>query len=299
MDIFSGLIEFVRAAEHLSFIRAAESLGLSHSAVSKSVAKLEQRLGVKLLNRTTRSISLTEEGRFFYQHCRQILENMQGSTDAVMHLRSAPMGILRVDSVASVGRLIVTPVLPRFLEKYPMIHLDIRLNDKIIDMAEDGVDVVIRLGEPKEPNLIARKMGDTRMIMVASPDYLERFGRPTHPTELTKFNCIKFITPQGKDEEWRFMIDGVTTTISASGSVRVNNGDTLLDMALNGIGLVQISDFIAAPHLISGDVVEIMENFSIVGKPIYLGYLQNRYLSNKVRVFIDFMGEIFASPSHG
>ena len=298
MDVFSGLIEFVRTVEHLSFVRASESLGMSKSAVSKSVARLEQRLNVKLLNRTTRQISLTEAGKVFYQRCRQILEEIEASTNEVTHLHKVPMGLVRVDSVAPIGQLIIAPALPYFIERYPMVKLDMRLNDRIVDMTKEGVDVVIRLGEPKEPNLVARKVGKTHMITVAAPSYLKRFGQPTHPNELINFNCIKFVMPTGKEEEWRFMIDGVETMTPTTGNIRVNYGETLLSMASNGVGLIQISDFIAARHLISGEVVEVLKKFSISGKAVYVGYRQNHYLSNTVRVFVDFIVELFSSRWH-
>lgn len=291
MDIFSGLIEFVRIVELRSFVRAAESLALSKSAVSKAVARLEQRLGIRLLNRTTRSISLTEEGQFYYQYCRKILDDMQNNISQVMNMRTSPKGGLRVDCAVPLGKFFVIPRLPPFLERYPLLQLDIRLNDAIVDMAEGGIDVVIRLGKPKEPNLVARKVSDTRMLTVASSSYIERFGRPLHPKELENFNCIKYVSPRGKDEEWNYNEGGLKTKFNTGGNFRISHGEALLEAVEQGIGIAQLSDFIVNDALASGRVVEVLERFCVPGASIYIAYPQNKYLPEKARVFIDYMME--------
>ncbi|HEC5301893.1 TPA: LysR family transcriptional regulator [Enterobacter asburiae] len=294
MDLFSGLIEFVRIVELRSFKKAGESLNLSKSAVSKSILRLETRLGVRLLNRTTRSVSPTHEGELFYWDCKKIFQSMNDSIDNVVSYRSTPKGKIRVESVVSFGDLILVPALPEFVRLYPDISLDLRLNDHIVDMTEDNIDVVIRIGIPRDPNLIAREIIGSRMVLAAAPDYLKSRGMPESPLQLNEYKCLKYSLSDGRTHHWTFMMDGSARVIQTPDHLEINNTKALIDLAVSGVGIIQLMDFIIASELSSGTLVEILPEFSTPGVPVYIGYRHNRYMSSKVRAFIDFISSLAA-----
>lgn len=289
---FSGLSEFVRVVELRSFKLAAESLGVSKPAISKSISRLESRLGVILLNRTTRSVSPTYEGELFYLRCRKIIDDMHDSIDEVMSFRQNPKGVLRIDCVVAVGQLLLVPALPKFLKKHPDILIDLRLNDHVVDMVEENVDVVIRIGIPKQSELIARRVLQSRMIVAGAPEYLTRHGIPTDPKDLANFDCLKFIKPDGRIDDWLFLQeDAQNVQLQESKKVLLNSAISLVDLAVSGVGLVQLMDFIISKELQAGSLQEVLSDYSAPSLPIYIGYHRNRYLSTKVRFFIDFLNE--------
>ncbi|BEU77989.1 LysR family transcriptional regulator [Enterobacter asburiae] len=297
MELFSGLIEFVRIVELRSFKKAAESLNLSKSAVSKSILRLETRIGVRLLNRTTRSVSPTYEGELFYWDCKKIIEAMSDSIDNVVSYRNVPKGKIRVESVVSFGNRILVPALPEFFRLYPEISLDLRLNDHLVDMNEDNIDVVIRIGTPRDPNLIAREILSSRMVLAAAPDYLKSRGMPVNPLQLNEYKCLKYSLPDGRTYNWKFMMDGLASVIQTPDKIEINNTKALIDLAVSGQGVIQLMDFIIEPELSSGALIEILPDFSTPSVPVYIGYRHNRYMSSKVRAFIDFISSLAADQS--
>ncbi|MBT6118686.1 MAG: LysR family transcriptional regulator, partial [Rhodospirillaceae bacterium] len=197
MDHLAGMAVFAKVVEARSFTAAAEQLGLSKSAVSKQISRLEDRLGIRLLNRTTRRLSLTEAGAAYYERCARIVAEAEAADLAITHLQSEPRGVLQVNAPMSFGIAHVAPAIPDFLERYPELRVDMTLNDRVVDLVDEGFDVAIRIGALADSSLIARRLAESRMVAVAAPGYLQRHGAPDRPEDLERHNCLSYsYTPQ-------------------------------------------------------------------------------------------------------
>lgn len=297
MDKLKSLMIFMRSAQCGSFSEAARQLGMAPSAVSRAVLRLEDELGVRLLQRTTRSLTLTEDGNRFYEHCQQILNDLEEAELEVKQSQSMPIGTLRLDLSFVFGKMHIAPALLRFAAQYPELNLNVSFSDRLIDLIEEGIDATVRIGMSRDSRLIMHHLAATRYITCASPQYLAQYGTPTTPAELLQHRCVNFIYSQTRREaNWKFEQDGKLIDLSVNSYLRFDNSEVILEAVIQGAGVVQLPKFIAAIAIARGDLQPILQSYATqVGLPIAVLYPQKRYLSAKVRVFVEFMTELTAA----
>lgn len=287
-----GSIEmFCKAAELQGFTAAAQTLGVTAAAVSRSVGRLEERLGAKLFTRTTRLMRLTEEGRAYFEQCRQALAQIENAERAINGSQVEPSGVLRISMPTTYGHYRVLPVLPEFLAMYPKIKVDIDLSNRNIDFVEDGYDLAIRGGTPSDSRLVARKLEDASFGIFAAPRYLAHRGTPQMLEQLQDHDCIAFVMPStGRGLPWVFRQDGQDIDLPVQSRVSVQ-GDLLgcLSYAVGGGGLLQAYHFVAQRHVEGGSLVEVLQAFGGRSRPFSILYPHNRHLSAKVRAFVAFL----------
>jgi DNA-binding transcriptional LysR family regulator len=287
-----GSIElFCRAAELGSFTAAAAAAGVTPAAVSRSVGRLEARLGVRLFVRTTRQIRLTEDGRVYHEQCQQGLLQIADAGRLVTGQQVVPVGVLRISAPTTYAHYRLFPMLPRFVAAYPKVKIEISVSNRNIDFVEEGFDLAIRLGAPQDSRLVARKLEDATLGMFASPDYLKRRGTPKSLADLNKHDCIQFVLPStGRTLPWLFRERGEDVERTLGGTVKVFD-DVLgcFNHARAGGGLVQIYHFIADSAVRLGELVEILKRCGGRTRPFSVLYPQNRHMSARVRAFVDFV----------
>jgi len=297
LDRLNGVIAFVRAAELKSFAAAGRQLGLSPSAVGKAVARLEERLGARLMTRTTRAISLTEEGELFLERAREALDGLSEAERAVQGAHAAPRGLLRVDLPAAFGRLVVLPSLGPFRDAYPGIELEIRLGDRLVDLVAEGVDAVVRIGPIADSGLVARRLGFQREVIVASPAYLVARSVPEHPEALDGHDLILFRYPtSNRPHAWRFRDSEQRYERPVTARVSVNDGEGLAAVAAAGFGLAQVPVYMARPLIEAGKLATVLDAFRDEGPPVHLLFAPGRQRTAKVRAFADHLVEV-AGPA--
>jgi DNA-binding transcriptional LysR family regulator len=279
---------FARVVDDKSFSAAARRLNLSTSRVSKQVTQLERSVGARLLNRTTRALSLTEAGAAFYEHCVRIVEELEEAKLAVSRLHSEPRGLLRISVPVAFGRLHVATILPEFLAAYPDLKIDMVTTDRFVDLAEEGYDVVVRIVDQPAPNLVARKLASVHRKMVATPDYFAQHGVPQTLEDLDKHNCLTY-TYFNPQDPWRLRGPNNEISVRASGNLRVNDDDALAEAVLRGLGLALLPTFIIGKELQAGHLQSVLSEFIPVERHIYAVYLASRHVSAKVRAFIDYL----------
>ncbi len=294
MDSLSGMAVFARVVEERSFTAAAHQLGLSKAAVSKQVTRLEERLGARLLNRTTRRLNLTEIGAAFYQRCVRILAEAEEAELAVTRLHATPRGTLRVDAPLSFGVRYIAPALPEFMRRYPELRVDLTLTDRFVDLIEEGYDLAIRIAHLPDSSLIARKLGESRRIVCATPDYWAEHGRPAAPADLAGHNCFGYSYLATRNE-WRFQGPAGPAAVRVAGSLTSNNGDILRAAALGGLGVVLTPTFMVCDDLRAGTLEPVLADFPVEPQGIHAVYPHNRHLSAKVRAFVDYLLESFGA----
>ena len=287
MNEFGAIPVFVAVVENDGFSAASRVLGISKSAVSKRINQLENHLGVRLLHRTTRKLSLTEAGERYFEHAAQALTAAGQAEDAVTELQGEPQGKLKISSPMSFGRLHVAPLIPIFTQRYPKILIDLVMDDRNIDLVAEGFDLAIRSGDMPASTLIARKLAPLRQVLCASPDYIDRYGMPVTPSELSERNCILF-SYSGDANEWTLIKDGKSEAVLVSGSYRVNNSEAILVALREGIGIGRLPTFVAGPDLREGNLVRILESYHIPDHTFYAVFPERQYLPAKVRVFLNF-----------
>lgn len=287
-----GSIEqFCRAAELLSFRAAAEALGLTPAAISRSIARLEVRLGVRLFARTTRRINLTDEGRLYYAECRQALAQIEDAERALTGRQTEPSGVLRVSLPTTYGHYRVLPLLRRFRARYPKIELELSLSNRNVDFVEEGFDLAIRLDTPPDSRLVARTLEHASLGVFAAPVYLRRRGTPQSLDDLARHDCIQFIRPStGRPMAWLFRDDDQDIELTLDGPIRIAD-DVLgaVTCARAGAGLFQIYHFIAQDAVDRGELVEVLQTYGGRARPFSVLFPQNRHLSARVRAFVDFL----------
>ena len=287
-----GTIElFCKAAELGSFTAAAEALGLTQGAVSRSIARLEERLGVRLFQRSTRSVRLTDDGELYRSQCQQALDQIAEAERAITGHQAEPAGTLRISAPTTYGNFRLLPWLPRFSERYPKVALEVDISNRNVDLVEDGFDLAIRLGEPKDSRLIARKLEDATMGLFAAPAYLQRAGTPENLDDLRRHACIQFVLPStGRPMPMIFRAGGRDIDYPFNSRLRVRE-DVLaaVTWARAGGGLFQIYHFIAQEFVARGELVEVLQAFNGRSRPFSVLYPQNRHLSARVRTFVDFL----------
>lgn len=289
MESLTSIALFVQAAENRSFSGAGRSLGVSPSAVGKSVSRLEERLGVRLFHRSTRSITLTAEGSLFLERCRRILCEVEAA-ELELSETQAPKGRLRI-SLPLVGMLVM-PALTAFMHRYPAIELDVDFSDHLVDVIEDGFDVVMRTGEPTDSRLMSRSLGTYRLGLFASPDYLASHGTPETPADLTHHACLQHKFPTtGKLEPWPLKRIGDTPQWTLPTSMACNTTAALMDVALAGLGIACLPDFMVRQAIERGELVSVLETHVEHQGTFRLLWPSSKQLAPKLRVFIDFMLE--------
>ncbi|CAE6948586.1 Bacterial regulatory helix-turn-helix protein [Vibrio sp. B1FLJ16] len=284
---------FVRLASSQSISMAGHELGMSPAVASAHINKLEEGLGVRLVHRTTRKVSLTEEGQAFLPYAEEVLASVEAARSAVGVGHGNPTGTLRVTAPASFGRMHLIPALKGFMQHYPDLTVDFRFSDSIIDMVEGGFDVAIRVAELKDSTLVARKLAPDRRIVVASPEYLEKFGTPKHPQDLANHECIILM---GMDN-WVFKTSDSVLSIRTSGRFRTDNGDAMRDATIDGLGISINSIWSVYQQLQRGELVEILPDYPLaMDASIWAVYPSSRLIALKVRAFIDYFAEHFGHP---
>lgn len=288
---------FVLVAEIGSFAGASDRLDLSRAMVTRHVMSLESRLGARLLNRTTRKLSLTEAGLAYLERCRQLLEDVDEADAIVSRMSAAPRGRLRVNSAVSFGARYLAPVLGEYLQRHGEVNVDLALNDRVVDLVDEGYDLAIRIGDLPPSNLVARKIGVTRLVVCAAPAYFKRHGVPRVPADLTRHVCFDYsywTTPH----QWPFTnAAGETQVVTISGPFSTNSGDALCAAAVSGAGIIHEPSFIVAPDLDAGRLRAVLMNYDTRELGIYAVYASRRHLSPKVRTFVDFLAERFSADA--
>lgn len=287
MDSLNGIQAFVQVAETRSFSDAGRQLGVSSSAVGKSVARMEQRLAVRLFHRSTRSVTLTAEGALFLERCRRILAEMAAAELELADSRGTPSGKLRV-SLPLVSGLMM-PVLTDFMHQYPDIALDVDFSDRMVDIVEEGFDAVVRTGEPTDSRLVSRRLGGFQLVLVASPAYLKQRGQPEKPADLLNHACLQHKFPTtGRLEPWPLR-DLALTELPAT--MICNTSEALLPVAQAGLGIACLPDFMVKVALQRGELQKVLEGFVEHQGSFRVIWPSSKYLAPKLRVFIDFLSE--------
>jgi DNA-binding transcriptional LysR family regulator len=292
MDNRSGeMAVFARVVEDGSFSAAAKTLDMSPSAVSKLVTRLEQRLGAVLFLRSTRELRLTTEGEEFYDASRRILEDLEEAEQSVGTGSLEPAGLLRVNASIPFGTHQLIPLLREFAARYPKVQLDLSLTDQVVDLTRERVDVAIRAGKLADANYKARSLGRSRYAVVASPLYLQHHGVPREPGDLAHHVCLGFNFKRSVSQ-WPFLMDGQVSSLPVKAGVVTNNGETMLDLVLHGVGIARLGRFHVDRLLRSGDVVELLEQHNPGDiEELHAVFPVKRHMSRRVRVFIDFLAE--------
>jgi DNA-binding transcriptional LysR family regulator len=287
---------FSRVVECSSFTRAADTLGVPRSSVSAAVQELEGRVGARLLHRTTRRVSLTQDGKAFYERCQRVIAEVEDTENLFRQWAAQPSGRLKVDVPGRIGRLIIAPALPEFLDRYPQIDIDLGVTDRAVDLVEDSVDCVLRVGPLNDSGLIARPIGKLTLINVASPAYLARHGTPRTPDDLGDHWAVLYASPSsGRVENWEWFEDGKPRTMQLRGRVTVNCAEAYIASCLAGLGLIQIPAYDVKRHLEAGELVEVMPRHQAEPMPMTLLYPHRQHLSRRLQVFADWLEALLKS----
>jgi DNA-binding transcriptional LysR family regulator len=302
MDRFDAMQAFVRVVEAKSFTKAARTLGLSNTTVTQLVQQLEARLQVKLLNRTTRQVNVTADGAVYYEHAARVLAEMDDAETNLSSAARSPRGRLRVDVPSPFARTVLIPALPAFHAKYPGIQIDMGVSDRMVDLIKENVDCVVRGGVITNESLIARRVGHLPLGVFASPGYLERAGNPVHPTDLeaAHHSVVGFTSSRtGKLIPFALRRDDQNIEVHARYILAVDDGNACLAAGLAGLGVLWLPEYMAQPHVARSELVRLFDGWQLDPMPMYVAYPQNRRVSAKLRVFIDWMVELMEDAGSG
>jgi DNA-binding transcriptional LysR family regulator len=292
-----GMGIFAKVAEARSFSEAARRLGISKSLVSKEVTKLEKALGARLLNRTTRQLSLTEFGAAFYEHCARVVQEAEEAELLVDRLHANPRGVLKCTAPVAFTTLHIARALPEFLAQYPDVQIDLTLGDRAFELAEEGYDLAIRIARDLPPNLVARPIAPINRVICGTPRYFESRGIPKTPRDLAAHDCVVY-THANPDSVWHLRADGADIAVPVRGALRVNDDEVAWQAVRAGLGVSLLPTFIVGEDLKSGALQAVLTQYLPSERTLYALYLPNRHLSAKVRVFIDFLLAKFAPPPY-
>ena len=292
MDQLKSMAVFVQVVATGSFIAASKATGTSRPMASKHVQNLEDELGVRLLNRTTRRISLTEAGRLFHLRCLKVFEEIDAAIAEAGNMQVQPKGVLRINAPVTFGKVHLVKALASFQEEYPLIDVDLTLNDRVVDIVDEGYDLAIRIGVLSDSSLVARKLAPCQMVVCASPRYLQKRASPAHPGELSEHNCLLYSYFADADR-WRFRDQSETQEVQVSGDFRSNFGEAVVEAAVAGRGVVLEPSFSVAPYISSGKLVPLLTGFEPAELNIYAVYPPSRLLPAKIRVLIDHLAAAF------
>ncbi|MQX41805.1 LysR family transcriptional regulator [Sinorhizobium meliloti] len=294
IDRLTGIIAFARSASLGSYTAAARSLSVSPSAISKSVQRLEEHLGIRLFSRTTRSLTLTAEGRDLHERALRLLREAEEIEQAAVAARAEPAGIIKVTAPLPIGAHLIAPALPRFRERFPKVAVDFRLGDRFTDLIEEGIDVAIRVGEPADSRLIAKKLAPNRICAFASPDYINRRGKPERPEDLDQHDCVNFrYQSSGQTLRWPFKVGDRVLEIVPNATIVVDNSDAVAAILVAGGGIGMSPTYIAAPYLERGELVPVLKEYAIDRYNITALWPESRRGNPTVKAFVAFLGEIF------
>jgi LysR family transcriptional regulator, regulator for bpeEF and oprC len=289
-EILNGISIFVEVGQSENFTVAARKLNITASGVSRAISRLEARLGTLLVVRTTRSIHLTSEGEIYFERCRQIINDLAEAELELSEYRDEPAGRLRVRLPRSFGRAVVIPALEGFTRRFPKIKLDIRLMSGVVDSIEQGIDVGMQLGKPREARLIARQLHPVKYVLCAAPEYLKKYGVPKTVADLTSHRCLTYIQPfTSTYREWTLMVDRKPTSFKAAGDVNIDDVLGILDAAISGVGIAYVMDFAIWRPVADGKLRIVMPDHAFEGPSAYVVYPPERARSPRVRAFVDFL----------
>lgn len=297
MDQLLAIRAFARVVEAGSFTKAADTLGMPNASLTKAIQALEAHLRVKLLQRTTRRVSVTQEGAQYYEKTQRLLKELDDVDASFSAAQSKPRGHLRVDMGSSVANLILLPALPAFLERYPDIRIDLGVSDKHVNLIGDNVDCVIRGGDLTDLSLVGRQVGSASWVTCATPAYLQKHGIPQHPSALEQgHSIVQYLsTRTGRGLPLHFEKNGQKVEVAGGRAVGTNESNAHVAAGVAGLGVIQTFRYAAAPHLASGALVPILEKWQPAPYPFYVVYPSNRYVSNRLRVFIDWTADLFSA----
>jgi DNA-binding transcriptional LysR family regulator len=298
LDTLTDIAVFVQVVDSGSFTAAAERLELSKAVVSKYVTRLENRLGARLLNRTTRRLSLTEVGRAFYERSQAGLRELEEAEAEVSRLQGAPRGTLRINAPMSFGILHIAPAIPEFLQQYPDLNVDMNLDDRQLDLVEEGFDLAIRIAQLPDSTLVARRLGPCRHVVCGAPGYFRRHGIPRTPRDLRDHNAITF-KYQDSAREWHFLApDSTPVRVPVRGSIQMNNSLGLREALLQEVGITLTPTFVVGADIQTGRLEAVLKDYKTLELSIYAVFPQQRHLSPKVRAFVEFMaGRMAGEPA--
>lgn len=296
MDRFDEMRAFTAVVDAGSFVRAADALQVSKTAVSRLVADLEARLGVRLLHRTTRRLSVTAEGEVFHARCKELLAGVDEAEAEVTAGADEAVGLLRLNVPVSFGLMHLAPLWPAFLQQHPKVTLDVTLADRIVDLVDEGYDLAVRIARLPASTLVSRQIGATRLVLCASPQYLRRHGAPAHPDDIARHTVFSY-TLLASGDTWSFDGPAGPVTVKVLPTMRSNSGDTCVAAALAHQGIVLQPSFMVGQHLRSGALVEVLPAYRSIEMGIYAVFPSRRHLLPKVRVLIDFLVEAFRIPA--
>ncbi|GAC1549164.1 MAG: LysR family transcriptional regulator [Beijerinckiaceae bacterium] len=297
MSDFDDILAFTRVVELESFTRAARRLGISKSMVSRRVGRLEARLGTRLLVRSTRGLTPTEAGRAFAERAGRNLADLEEAQAAVSEGEREPSGLLRIAAPLSFGIMHLAPALAAFQERYPRIAIDVGFSDRFVDLIEDGFDLAVRIGVLKDSSLVGRRLSPIRALVAASPDYLEKHGRPETPPDLLRHRCLSY-SGISADEQWRFRVGQRWVTIKPSGPFRADNGEVLRDAAAAGLGITALPSFILSPALEGGALEPLLTDFALPERGLYVLRHGGPEPPLRLRLLIDFLSERFGAEPY-
>lgn len=297
MDTIDGMRTFAAVVAEGSFSRAAERLDMSPQLASKYVGRLEARLGVRLLNRSTRQLSLTEAGRAYYDRVRQVLADIDDMENAVGDMSARARGTLRINAPMSFGQLHLARAIAAYQTEQPEVEVDLTLNDRVVDIISEGFDLAIRIGRLTESSLVARRLAPVRLVVCGSPEYFEHHGVPHTPGDLSRHECLRYAYSVDHDR-WSFEHDGGTDTVRIKGGFAANNGDALRAAALAGRGIILQPTFIVGEDIRAGRLRAVLQDYSVAALDVHAVYSHRQYLSAKVRTFVDFLAGYFGSPPY-
>lgn len=292
MDKLKGMQIFVKVVELGSFTRAADALDLSRAMATTHVARLEERLGVRLLHRTTRRLSLTEAGTAYYERCAALLAEMESLEASLEAMSETPRGVVKISAPVSFGHMHLAPALAEYLDRNPLVRLDVSLNDRTVDLVEEGYDLAVRIGRAIDSSLVARRLATMPMRLCAAPSYLERRGRPRHPADLAQHDCLAYA--YSGTANWAFEgPDGRREEVRIRAETRANNGELLRELAVHGHGIVLMPAFIVAEALANGQLESLLPGYDAGELAVFALYASRKYLAAKVRTLVDFLAERF------
>ena len=291
VDNSTDMLIFARVVKTMSFTRAAQDLAVSRSVVSKRITQLENRLGVRLLNRTTRRLSLTEAGDIFYGYCRDVVTSVDDATAAVKAMQSQPSGELKISMSLILGQLLTPPIVQQLLACYPALSINLELTNDYVDLVGDGYDAAVRIGILSDSSLVARKVGGTRLIVCATPTYFGANGIPTSPEELSEHDCITLTTVGSGVPYWRFQGANGTISVRISSRMQTNSDAAIHEAVLAGHGVAYVPEFMVSADIAAGRLQVVLPDHTKQERGIYVLYPNQKNLPLKVRAFVDFVAD--------
>ena len=298
MDRLKQIDSFVRVAQKGSLTAAAQSEGVAPAVIGRRIDALEEHLGVKLLVRTTRRITLTHEGSAFLEHAQRLLADLASAEASVAAGGLRATGSLRLTAPAGFGRRHVAPLVPRFLAQHPDLHISLNLSDRVVDIVHEGVDVAIRVGDMPDSNLVSQRLADNRRLCVAAPSYLQRAGTPQHPSELARHDCLVLSSDASQSRGWAFQIDEQTVHLRPSGRLDCSDGQVLHEWCRAGLGIAWRSTWEVEQEIARGELVAVLQDYMAPPNGIFAVFAQRKHLPVRVRLWIDYVKQTYADPAY-